>query len=119
MLRVACSSNDLTYCISGLQPTNNLINQQFEGPTLFAFQCAFPEFQDSPIMLMQQSYYKFIHRDIFGYLFPPEGLITGGPFKEMAVMAVPETAMNQDYSAVTWQNNVWLAGQPLVMQAIA
>jgi hypothetical protein len=68
---------------------------------------------------MQQVHCKFIYGNVFGYLFPPENFIAGGPFKQMAVMTVPETAMNHDHSTVTRQNNVRLSGESLIVKPVA
>src|SRR3569623_2262451 len=57
--------------------------------------------------------------DVSANLFPPELLPRRRPFKEMAVVPVPETSIDVDCRPVARQNEVRLAGQFLRMEQVA
>jgi hypothetical protein len=37
----------------------------------------------------------------------------------MAIMTMPEAAIHKDGRAVLWEDQIWLTGQPGIMEAIA
>lgn len=52
-------------------------------------------------------------------LLSPEVGAGAGPFEQMAVVAMPEAAVNENDGLEAGEDHVRLAGKPLVMQPVA
>jgi hypothetical protein len=51
-----------------------------------------------------------VSRNISFNLLSPEVRASGGPFEQMAVMPMPETAIDKDNSVVLGKLQIWVAG---------
>jgi hypothetical protein len=49
------------------------------------------------------------------YLFPPERFSRFGPLEQMAIVAMPETPVNQYDGLVAGKNDVWLPGKSFIV----
>ncbi len=72
-----------------------------------AFESTFPDDHDTPALVYEQFGGVRVSRFGFVYLIQPKVLSCGWDFEEMAVMAVPETPMDEDHSSVFWKNQIW------------
>jgi len=73
----------------------------------------------SPATFSQRNQCGFVNFAVTLNLLSPELISSSWPFKQMAIVSVPETAMNKDRSAVLRQNQVWSARQAAVVKKIA
>lgn len=80
----------------------------------FAFQFAFPDGDYAPgegfEALVVESVTFFVFPDL---IHPEVGVGFGNRVVFAAVVAVPETSVDEDDRAVFWQNNIWSAGEGL------
>src|SRR5437868_6372223 len=89
---------------------------QHPGSTLDA---AFPDDADPPSALAQFNDRLFIQPLVAIDFRAPKSLAGFRPFEQMAIVAVPETAVHEDHRAMFWKHQIGLARQTPVVQQIA
>lgn len=81
---------------------------------------AFPDGDDGPGEGVEALGIEFVVGDVAGYLFFPESDVRlGFDVLGATAVAVPEAAVDEDDSAVLGQDEVWGAGEPLVVDPVA
>ena len=95
---------------------NNIIHYLFNLLPPRAFERAFPDYAGAPAQRDKSILIPLIAGDIAADLGLPELGACFWPVKQRTVVAMPEAPIDEQYSVMAWQHQIWLAGQLLVMQ---
>jgi len=72
----------------------------------WAAQCTFPNVQYTPGLSIQIDFRTPVTVKISFDLFTPEFMPSFWPFEELTVVAMPETAVNENHGAIAWKYQV-------------
>lgn len=100
------------------QPVRYSRNNFFKRLARFPLQCAFPYGQDVPAVLLEFIVVSLVNFPVSGKFFPPKLLPGFWPFKQMAVVPMPETPVDKDDRIIFWQDQVRFAGKSFVVKPV-
>ena len=96
--------------------SNNNIDQLFDLLPTRAFDRTFPDCADAPAQRDKSLLIPVIAYDRAADFRLPELGACFWPVKHRAIMAVPEATIDEEHSVMARKNQIWFAGQLLVMQ---
>ena len=95
------------------------MDNAIEGQAGFALQGTLPDCSNTPAGLCQRLILPPVALDVLPDLVAPEGFPALWPTKQVAVVAVPETAVHKDHGIPACEHKVRLAGQVFAVQSKA
>jgi hypothetical protein len=116
-----CHSPILTGYKVAVLPSEKCINTSedvAQRETLSSLQSALPDVADAPAILQQLLANFDVTADVSTDLFSPELLLSFRPSEQMTVMAVPETAVDEDHGFAASEDQVGFAGELRVVEPI-
>tara|TARA_R110001592_G_scaffold99669_2_gene283802 strand:+ start:170 stop:607 length:438 start_codon:yes stop_codon:yes gene_type:complete len=94
-----------------------LIGNVLNRKTSFAFQSALPDRTNAPASIGKGQILFPVALDILRDLLLPETLVALRPAEQVAIMAVPETSMNENHGAAPGEYKIWLPRQVFPVQS--
>lgn len=93
-----------------MKPLGQMIQHLVRIQAMLAFQSALPNIRLSPAQLFQRGCSPEIAGAIRLDLLPPPFHASAGPFEKLAIVSMPEAALDEHNSLVPRQHNVRSSG---------